>query len=63
MHTCTLYSIGVVLAFVSNEQAYRSLDNFQESINTVTSTGAKFVNHTITVSSNLFLCAQHLQEK
>ena len=51
---CTHYtpcSVGVILAFFSNEQSYRSLDDFQASLHTVTGTGADFVSHTITVSS------------
>ena len=51
----SLYSIGVVFAFFSNEQTFRSLDNFQDSINTVADTGVDFINDTITVSLLLFV--------
>lgn len=48
----TLCSIGVILAFFSNEQIYRSLDNSQDSIHTLTGPGANFINDTLTVSLN-----------
>ena len=47
--SCSL-SVGVVFAFFSNEQTFRSLDNFQNSINTVADTGVNFINDTIIVS-------------
>ena len=51
---CILCSVGVILAFFSNEQTYRSLDNLQESVNNVTGTGANFISNTLTVSFDLY---------
>ena len=44
------HRVGVIFAFFSNEQTFRSLENFQESINDVADTGVNYVNDTIRVS-------------
>lgn len=50
-----LLLVGVIFAFFSNEQTFRSLENFQESINEVAGTGVNYVNDTITELEEL-LC-------
>jgi ribose/xylose/arabinose/galactoside ABC-type transport system permease subunit len=46
------HRVGVVFAFFSNEQTFRSLENFQESVNEVADTGVNYINDTIRVSHN-----------
>ena len=43
-----------MLAFFSNEQTFRSFDNFQTSINDVANTGVNYINDTIIVSHSSF---------
>ena len=46
----TFLRVGVIFAFFSNEQTFRSLENFQESINEVAGTGVNYVKDTVRVS-------------
>ena len=48
----TFHRVGVVFAFFSNEQTFRSLEDFQGSINEVADTGVNYVNDTVRVSHN-----------
>jgi len=42
-------SVGVVLAFFSNEQTYNSLDDAQVTINSVADVGVDYINDTLNV--------------
>ena len=45
------HSVGVVLAFFSNEQTYNSLDDAQTTINAVADVGVNYINDTLNVSA------------
>ena len=45
------YSVAVVLSFFSNEQTYRSLENFQTSLNNVAAIASDYADDTLDVSS------------
>ncbi len=44
-----LFSVGVVLAFFSNQQTYESVNNAQTTINSVFENGVDYVHDTIDV--------------